>query len=403
MTSISVVIPVYNCARYCTQCIESVLPQLAGDDEIIVVDDASSDNTVEALQALSSQHHRIRLILHSDNLGTLRSRRDGVLASTGDYVMLIDQDDEIAPNSLNQLRQYIAGSKFDIIHFGVRVVPENAAARKAAAGMEGFLCPTPRELHGQDILKLQFAAEHGFDWHVHHRLFRGELLRQAYKACADTRLVLSDDLYMNFIIDAYATTYLAVPDSPWYLYHLGRGDTFGRALTVESFARLVQRDAKALQLIQEFVAANRNTIPREDWDDRVADVRDRLGEHMMNEWKDNLPAPMQPEALPIIQRSWTNDVICAELYRYVRDYAYDYLQHPEDATRQDTDKNLTLRYLKYATDIEQVTPPLLTNIHYTQLRDIAYSHLHDARLVSSAKESAPNHVLRKIREFLHRR
>lgn len=403
MTSISVVIPVYNCARYCTQCIESVLPQLAGDDEIIVVDDASSDNTVEALQALSSQHHRIRLILHSDNLGTLRSRRDGVLASTGDYVMLIDQDDEIAPNSLNQLRQYIAGSKFDIIHFGVRVVPENAAARKAAAGMEGFLCPTPRELHGQDILKLQFAAEHGFDWHVHHRLFRGELLRQAYKACADTRLVLSDDLYMNFIIDAYATTYLALPDSPWYLYHLGRGDTFGRALTVESFARLVQRDAKALQLIQEFVAANRNTIPREDWDDRVADVRDRLGEHMMNEWKDNLPAPMQPEALPIIQRSWTNDVICAELYRYVRDYAYDYLQHPEDATRQDTDKNLTLRYLKYATDIEQVTPPLLTNIHYTQLRDIAYSHLHDARLVSSAKESAPNHVLRKIREFLHRR
>lgn len=403
MTSISVVIPVYNCARYCTQCIESVLPQLAGDDEIIVVDDASSDNTVETLQALSSQHHRIRLILHSDNLGTLRSRRDGVLASTGDYVMLIDQDDEIAPNSLNQLRQYIAGSKFDIIHFGVRVVPENAAARKAAAGMEGFLCPTPRELHGQDILKLQFAAEHGFDWHVHHRLFRGELLRQAYKACADTRLVLSDDLYMNFIIDAYATTYLALPDSPWYLYHLGRGDTFGRALTVESFARLVQRDAKALQLIQEFVAANRNTIPREDWDDRVADVRDRLGEHMMNEWKDNLPAPMQPEALPIIQRSWTSDVICAELYRYVRDYAYDYLQHPEDATRQDTDKNLTLRYLKYATDIEQVTPPLLTNIHYTQLRDIAYSHLHDARLVSSAKESAPNHVLRKIREFLHRR
>ena len=96
-------------------------------------------------------------------------------------------------------------------------------------------------------------------------------------------------------------------------------------------------------------------------------------------------------------------MICAELYRYVRDYAYDYLQHPEDATRQDTDKNLTLRYLKYATDIEQVTPPLLTNIHYTQLRDIAYSHLHDARLVSSAKESVPNHVLRKIREFLHRR
>lgn len=403
MTSISVVIPVYNCARYCSQCIESVLPQLTGDDEIIVVDDASSDNTVEALQALSSQHHRIRLILHSDNLGTLRSRRDGVLASTGDYVMLIDQDDEIAPNSLNQLRQYIAGSKFDIIHFGVRVVPENAAARKAAAGMEGFLCPTPRELHGQDILKLQFAAKHGFDWHVHHKLFRGELLRRAYKACAGTRLVLSDDLYMNFIIDAYATTYLALPDSPWYLYHLGRGDTFGRALTVESFARLVQRDAKALQLIQEFVAANRNTIPREDWDDRVADVRDRLGEHMMNEWKDNLPAPMQPEALPIIQRSWTSAVICAELYRYVRDYAYDYLQHPEDVDRQRTDKNLALRYLAYATDIEHTEPPLLTNIHYTQLRDVAYSHLHDAQLASSTKESTSRTLLRRIYDFLHKR
>ena len=377
MTSFSVVIPVYNCARYCSQCIESVLPQLTGDDEIIVVDDASSDNTVSILQALSSQDSRIRLILHSDNRGTLRSRRDGVLASTGDYVMLVDQDDEIASNSLNQLRQYAAGNEFDIIHFGVHVVPENSAAQKAADGMEGFLCPTPREIHGQDILRLQFASEYGFDWHVHHKLFRGELLRRAYSVSADTYLVLSDDLYMNFIIDSFAESYLAVPHARWYLYHLGRGDTFGQPLTRESMAKLAQRDATALRLIREFVSTNQQSIPRNDWNSRLADVRDRLGEHVMNEWKDNLPSSLQSNALDDIRHALSDDVICAVLYRYVRDFAYDYLQHPQDQALQQYDRTKALRYLGYVQQIAREETPDSGNRHYTQLRDTALGHLHE--------------------------
>ncbi len=392
MPQLSIIIPAYNNSRYLPACVSSLATQDYQDIEIIIVDDASTDNTLSVAKNLAKQDKRIHLIRHKQNAGTLASRKTGILASRGRYVMLMDQDDELAPNALTSLIRFAQNHPADIYHFGVKVHATNEQACHAADGMTSFLTPIPRSLRGSEILRYQFAPDGGFDWHVHHKMFFGDFARAAYSLAADTRLVLSDDLYMSFILCATASTYIAIPDSPWYNYYLGRGDTFGQQLTPRASMMMAQRDAQALSLLQDFVSQNHSEIKRSDWDNRLDDVRDRLIEHTMNEWKDNLPDNEKDQTLTQILNWWQADAVCGELYRYVRDYAYAYLMSPDCESPQALqDKGNATKFLHMACSIESSRnlPYDSQNNHYLNLREIAYTHLRDSGLLPDTQQSYP--------------
>lgn len=384
MPQISVIIPAYNNSRYLPECVRSITRQEFADLEVIIVDDASTDDTPAVAAKLATEDSRIRFIQHDKNSGTLASRKTGILSSKGKFVMLMDQDDELALNALAALNSFVEMHRADIYHFGVQVQAANSSAQQAATGMTTFLTPKPRQLTEEDILATQFSPNNGFDWHVHHKMYAGDFARSAYTMAADQRLVLSDDLYMSFILDATASTYIGIPDSPWYIYHLGRGDTLGQQLTTDALATMAQRDAQALSMLRNFVEHNRGDISRSDWDERLADVQNRLIEHTMNEWKDNLPDNAKDNALQCILDNWSPDTVCGELYRYVRDHAYAYLvsQNKSSATSLE-EKEQAERYLHLAQRIEKQSnlPAECNNTHYQELRDIAYSHLKDSGLL----------------------
>ena len=394
MPVFSVIIPAYNNSRYLPECVHSITGQSFDDLEIIIVDDASTDDTYAVMQQLAGEDRRIAILRHDTNSGTLAARKTGIAAARGDFILLIDQDDDLAPGTLGKLHDFAQRNPADIYHYGVHVEASNAAARQAAQGMEGFLTPQPRTIEGQDILRIQFDADPGthFDWHVHHKMYRTELAKKAWGMAYAGRLLLSDDLYLCFILDSLSHTYRAIPDSPWYIYHLGRGDTFGSALSVEALDRLAMWESKAYELIREFVADNRLKIHRTDWDERVFDARNRLVEHTMNEWKDNLPNEYKVEGLEALLAHWSPDAVCAEIYRYVRDYAYAYFVSDNRESGQSlSDKTNALRYLGYARDIEQRYGEIFAiarNPHYQELRSIAFRHLQDGGLIAPV-ELAP--------------
>jgi glycosyltransferase involved in cell wall biosynthesis len=86
----SVIIPVRNGARFIEAAVESALSQLAGGDEILVVDDASTDATREVLARFRDQ--RIRVIDGSGR-GVSSARNIGIAGSTGEFVAFLDHDD----------------------------------------------------------------------------------------------------------------------------------------------------------------------------------------------------------------------------------------------------------------------------------------------------------------------
>ena len=94
--SISIIIPVYNSAGYISRAIDSVLAQTHLPDEIIIVDDGSTDNTVQVIQQYEP---KIKLIQQA-NTGASAARNTGIEAATGEWIAFLDADDEWLPEKL---------------------------------------------------------------------------------------------------------------------------------------------------------------------------------------------------------------------------------------------------------------------------------------------------------------
>jgi len=97
---VSVIIPTYNRANLLPRAIESVLNQTYQDFEVIVVDDASCDNTEEVVQGFNDP--RIKYVKHKINKGGSAARNTGIKTAEGKYIAFLDSDDEWLPEKLEK-------------------------------------------------------------------------------------------------------------------------------------------------------------------------------------------------------------------------------------------------------------------------------------------------------------
>ena len=98
--TISVIIPAYNGAATIANAIESILRQTRAPDEIIVSDDCSTDSTAEEAARYGE---RVRYVRRATNGGLSANRNTGVGASHGEWLLFLDQDDELLPHALESL------------------------------------------------------------------------------------------------------------------------------------------------------------------------------------------------------------------------------------------------------------------------------------------------------------
>lgn len=103
----SIVITTYNRARIVCRCIDACLAQTLGDFEIVVVDDGSADDT-QAVLAERYDDPRLRVVTHESNRGINPSRHTGATNAKGEWVVVVDSDDELMPNALERLHELIA-------------------------------------------------------------------------------------------------------------------------------------------------------------------------------------------------------------------------------------------------------------------------------------------------------
>ena len=86
---VSICLPAYNMKNYIEKAVISILNQSFQNFEIIIVNDYSKDKTLEVIKKLQLKDPRIKIINHSKNSGVYSSRIDSILASKGEYLMLI--------------------------------------------------------------------------------------------------------------------------------------------------------------------------------------------------------------------------------------------------------------------------------------------------------------------------
>lgn len=118
---VSVNMPCYNCSKYIKQSIDSILNQTYTNFELIIIDDGSTDNSVEVIKEFSDK--RIKLFENITNQGIVYSRNRAVENSKGKYIAILDSDDIAYPTRIEKQLNFMesnpdfamTGTWFDII------------------------------------------------------------------------------------------------------------------------------------------------------------------------------------------------------------------------------------------------------------------------------------------------
>lgn len=123
MCKVSFILPVYNVEQYLERCVGSVEEQCV-DAEIILVDDGSTDGSGEIADRLSLEKINIRVI-HQKNGGLSAARNTGLRAAKGEYVLFVDSDDWLIPNTVDKLVEFADKEQLDIAVADFREVYED--------------------------------------------------------------------------------------------------------------------------------------------------------------------------------------------------------------------------------------------------------------------------------------
>lgn len=114
----SIILPTYGVESYIAQALTCLRNQTYFDFEVLVVDDASPDQSVAIAQRFADQDERIRIIHHTDNQGLSAARNSGISFAKGLYITFFDPDDTYEPQLLEKVAESLDRQRAQIILFG---------------------------------------------------------------------------------------------------------------------------------------------------------------------------------------------------------------------------------------------------------------------------------------------
>ena len=156
----SVIVPTYNRALFVKRAINSILAQKFQNYEVIVMDDASSDNTSDIINSINDK--RIKYMKHNQNRGASAARNTAVKKSVGEYLAFLDSDDEAHPDWL-----LCTAEKIKMVPESWGVIYPNRIIRSAETGisypiirkpMEGYIYEILLRKHGQGALTIGLSG-----------------------------------------------------------------------------------------------------------------------------------------------------------------------------------------------------------------------------------------------------
>lgn len=310
MPTFSLVVIAYNRGDYIRQCLDSLVGQTFTDIEIIVVDDASTDGTLDVVRSYSDKDSRVRVIAKSRNEGAHLARLDGCAASTGDYVIFVDGDDALELTACELLEPFIRSHDVDIVRFGRTVVGETDVDRAEVPALEYLYNKKTEALHGKQIICAMYkdGRDSKLTYCVIDSVFKGDWIRATCNSIARVKLGRMQDAYESFVIASKAQSLITIPECRLLRYHYGRGVSGSETMTTSTFVK-DQSSMFAVTCAVEKYA--------ETQDDFIRDLAARFRRDVLriveNQWRRRLLPEQQQEALKAVRQTWGEEAACGVL------------------------------------------------------------------------------------------
>lgn len=187
---ISIIIPIYNAEKHLRKCINSLINQSYSNTEIILIDDGSTDKSLNICNEYGKKYSNIKVI-HQENQGVSAARNNGINNSTGNYIGFVDADDYIEEKMLEKMMFQMIKNNLDIVICNLYYEDENFKE------IEKF------NHNDYEIDRNKFPYEmysnYAMQGYVCNKLYRKSIIENK-KIRFDTKyIVLEDDLF-NYII-----------------------------------------------------------------------------------------------------------------------------------------------------------------------------------------------------------
>lgn len=123
---VSVIVPVYNVEKYLDRCLLSIIKQNLKDYEIVIVNDGSSDNSLEIINKYKQKYPSIINLIDKENEGSSSARNTGLENAKGEYITFLDSDDYLEENSYSKIETIADKGIYDIIFYDAYKVKEQS-------------------------------------------------------------------------------------------------------------------------------------------------------------------------------------------------------------------------------------------------------------------------------------
>lgn len=207
----SIIVPVYNVAKYMDKAIESVLLQNMRKDsyEIILIDDGSTDESGRKCDIWKEKYPDIIKVIHKKNGGLGFARNSGVAVAAGEFIIFLDSDDFWAHmDALNRFEKIIIDESPDVIVFKNCIYDEIGNTYKEPK----------KNINGKINLNTAIKKEY-YDFSAWNKVVKKSLLQ---KNNIDFKKGISEDMLWSFKILLYAKKFSFLLDKSVYVYRKGR-------------------------------------------------------------------------------------------------------------------------------------------------------------------------------------
>ncbi len=225
---VSIIVPVYNAERYLSKCIQSIACQTLRDFEVIMVNDGSTDNSLEICKKYARIDKRI-IIINKRNEGAAFARRDGVQNAKGNYAFFIDADDYLESSALEKLLSVALKYQIDMVVGNYDRVLDNKGLLRHK--VKNYTISD--RLVGQEELRQILIANSGtLETFIWGRLYRLDCLKKAMVAHEEFLFpdkVRCEDRYMNLALVPFLNSLWVIND---VLYHYRFGGMTSKYLPI---------------------------------------------------------------------------------------------------------------------------------------------------------------------------
>ena len=181
---LSIVVPAYNADGSIAQCLDSVMGEDVDGIEVVVVDDGSTDGTAALCDRYAREHPETIRVIHQENAGPSAARNSGILASSGEWLLMLDADDHYTEGALSTIVGELRPDR-DCVMFPVEVLSQQGTVVREPCV---FDCLTD----AKGMARIILAAKGQYQGYICNKCIRASIVRDG-RVLLDDRYTFCED------------------------------------------------------------------------------------------------------------------------------------------------------------------------------------------------------------------